>query len=338
MVSPVYGTGVVPNVGAITNELNAVTRRAFVPKMVVQIYRAAPLLNATLRNAQRAKGGLSAVSVPVQGSSFVQFNWTGYSGSFPQPNVNPASQVAAWNISVGTVPVPLLGMESQMQQTEAVVPLVKARMNDATTVATQAIATSLFGSAGADPLAVNGLRDVYDTGTVAPDYGGISRASNAFWRSTNITTNIAPTRATMITRIMQATQLAGGESPDLVVMSLGDWCTLLTDFMTVEQFQTGPNSRYGNDDAVNAGFRCLMLGNTPIIADPFCPNGTAYIINTKYLAMYLSEYANFAWSGFHSLIPNNQLASVGVVIIGLALACTKPSSGMQLSSLTGAAF
>jgi hypothetical protein len=338
MVAPVFGSGVVPNAGAITNELNAVTRRAFVPKMVVQVYKAAPLLNATLRNAQRAKGGLSAITVPVQGSSFVAFNWTGYSGSFPQPSVTTAAQAASWNLSVGTVPVPLLGMESLSQSSEAIVPLVKARMGDATVVAIQAIATSLFGSAAADPLAVNGLADVYDDGTVAASYGGISRTTNAFWKSTKVATAIGPTRNTMITRIMQATSLAGGESPDLVVMSLGDWCTLLTDFMTVEQFHTTPSSRYGNDDAVNAGFRCLMLGNTPIIADPFCPNGRAYIINTKYLAMYLSEYANFAFSGFHSLIPNNQLASVGVVIIGLALACTKPSSGMQLSNITGAAF
>jgi len=338
MVSPVYGTGVVPNQGAITNELNAVTRRAFVPKMVVQIYKAAPLLNACLRNAQRAKGGLSQISVPVQGSSFVSFNWAGYSGSFPQPTVANAAQTAGFNLSVGTVPVPLLGMESMVQSSEAIIPLVKARMADATTVAIQSIATSLFSSSGADPLAVNGLLDVYDDGTSVANYGGISRTTNTFWKATKYTTSITPTRSNMITRIMQTTSAAGGDSPDLVVMSLGDWCTLLTDFMLIEQFNTGPNSRYGNDDAVNAGFRCLMLGNTPIIADPFCPNGKAFVINTKYLALYLSEYANFAWSGFHSLIPNNQLASVGVVIIGLALACTKPSTGMQLSNVNGAAF
>src|SRR5579875_3590403 len=110
MVSPIYGTGVVPGSGNIATELNAVTRRAFVPKLVVQIYQATPVLSLLMRNAQRARGGLSQITVPVQGSSFVSFNWTGYTGSFPQPSVQAAAQAAAWNLSAGVVPIPLLGM------------------------------------------------------------------------------------------------------------------------------------------------------------------------------------------------------------------------------------
>jgi hypothetical protein len=142
----------------------------------------------------------------------------------------------------------------------------------------------------------------------------------------------------MITQIMHLTSLAGGEAPDFVLMSLSDWTTLMQDYMTAEQFQTNPVSRYGNDDAVNAGFRAVMLGNTPILADPFCPKGQAFIINSRYLALYISEDANWAWSGFYSMIPNMQMASVGVLIVAMALACTKPVSGMQLSNVTGGAF
>ena len=50
---PVYGQGFVPGSGAIANELTAVTRRAFVPKLVVQIYNAAPFLSMAMRNAQQ---------------------------------------------------------------------------------------------------------------------------------------------------------------------------------------------------------------------------------------------------------------------------------------------
>ncbi|MGE3582792.1 MAG: phage major capsid protein [Hyphomonadaceae bacterium] len=335
---PIAGTGIVPASGAVYSELTAITRRAFVPKLVVQIYKAAPLLSMAMRNAQRARGGMSQITVPVQGNSFVSFNWTGYDGAFPQPSVQTAIQNAQWNLSVGAVPIPLLGMESLIQSTEAVIPLVKARMADAKTVAVQAIATSLFASSGGNPLAINGLLDVYDDGTGTATYGGLSRTSNPFWASTVYSTALTPTRATMIARIMQTTSLAGGEAPDLVIMSMGDWTTLLSDFMQAEQFFTNPNSKYGDDDAINAGFRALMLGNTPILADPFCPTGTAYLINSKYLALYLSEDANFAFSGFQSLIPNNQIASVGVVISAMALACSKPKSGMRCSGVTGAAF
>lgn len=338
MAGPIAGTGFIPGAGNVFNELNAVTRRAFVPKLVVQLYKAAPFLSMAMRNAQRARGGLNQVTVPVQGNSFVAFNWAGYDGAFPQPSVQTAIQNAQWNLSLGTVPIPLLGMESVAQSTEAVIPIVKARMNDAKTVAIQAISAALYGSASGNPLQINGLQDVFDSGTNVNVYGGLSRSANPFWKSTVVSTSIAPTRQTIILRINQATQLAGGEAPDFMLMSIPDWTTLAQDFMSAEQFNTNPTSRYGNDDAVNAGFRALMLANVPILADPFCPTGTAYIINSKYLALYISEDANFAWSGFHSLIPNNQIANVGVVITMMALVCTKPVTGVQLSALTGAGF
>lgn len=328
----------VPAAGGIYDELTAVTRRAFVPKLVVQIYKAAPFLSLAMRNAQRAAGGVSQVSVPVQGASYVNFGWTDYSGSFPQPQVQGASTLAQWNLSVGTVPIPLLGMESLIQRTEAVIPIVRARMTDAKTVSVQAIASALYGSSAGNALAINGLRDVYDDGTAVSSFGGLSRANNTWWKALKITSGVTPSRSTMIAQLMRATQNAGGESPDIVLMSLSDWTTLANDYLTNERFNTSPGSRYGNDDAINAGFRALMLGNTPILADPFCPKGTAYLINTKYLSMYISEDANFAFSGFQSLIANNQIASVGVVIAAMALVCSKPSSGSQLSNVTGGAF
>ena len=59
MSTPVVGQGFLPASGNIAAELSAVTRRAFVPRLVVQIYKAAPLLSLAMRNAQRARGGLN---------------------------------------------------------------------------------------------------------------------------------------------------------------------------------------------------------------------------------------------------------------------------------------
>jgi hypothetical protein len=112
----------------------------------------------------------------------------------------------------------------------------------------------------------------------------------------------------------------------------------MQDFMTAEEFNTKPGSRYGMDDVVNAGFRGLLLGDTPIFMDPFVPQGTAYVFNSRYLAMYLSEDAPFAFSGFYSSIPNLQIANIGVVIVAFNVICSKPISGMRLTGITGNAF
>ena len=63
---PVLNTGLVPG-GAVGAELTAATRRAVVPALFVQIYKATPMLNLLFGTAQRAKGGMSQVTVPVQG-------------------------------------------------------------------------------------------------------------------------------------------------------------------------------------------------------------------------------------------------------------------------------
>lgn len=337
---PQLGVGIVPS-GAIGNELVATTRRAFVPRLVVQIYKATPLLSLLMRNAQRAKGGVSQVTIPVQGGSYVAFSWSDYSGVFPQPAVQTAAQNAEFNLKLGVVPIPFMGMEALIQSSEAVIPILKARMADAKTVAVQAISSALFTNNSGSPTQVDSLLQAYDDSTNVTSYGGINRATagNAFWKSTLTTSAGAVlTRTAFIPYLVQTTYLAGGESPDFVVMYPGDWTKLMTDFMSSETFFTKPGSRYGSDDIINAGFRGLMLGDTPIFMDPFCPKGTAYLINSRYLAMYMSEDAPFAFSGFYSAIPNLQIANIGVVIVAFDVCCSKPVSGMRITGITGASF
>lgn len=359
---PQLGVGIVPS-GVVGNELAALTRRAFVPRLVVQVYKATPLLSLLLRNAQRARGGVSQVTIPVQGGSFVQFSWSDYSGVFPQPQVLQAAQNAEFNLKLGVVPIPFMGMEALIQSSEAVVPILKARMADAKTVAVQSISSSVLAltNNAAIPGAqqVDNLFQATDDSTNVTSYGGINRttAGNAFWKGQLVTLGSAGavlTRSSFIRYLVQcasgnttgstvnpkfgATTGGGGESPDFVVMAPGDWTTLMQDFMSVEQFNTDPNTKYGNDDVVNAGFRGLMLGNTPIFMDPFMTKGTAFVLNSRYLALYMSEDAPFAFSGFYSAIPNLQIANIGVLIVAFNVICSKPAANMQLSGITGGAF
>jgi hypothetical protein len=337
---PQLGVGILPS-GAVGNEIVAITRRAFIPRLVVQLYKSTPLLSLLLRNAQRAKGGASQITVPVQGGSFVNFSWSDYSGSFPQPSVQTAIQNAEFNLKLGVVPIPFLGMESIVQSSEVVFPLLKARMADAKTVALQSISSALFTNNAAAPTVVDSLLQAYDNGTTVTTYGGINRTvtNNAFWKSNLITSaGSISTRTKMIPYIVQTTALAGGETPDFAVMNPGDWTSLMVDFMAAESFRTTPGTRYEADDLINAGFRGLMLGDVPIFMDLWCPQGTMYLFNSRYIALYMSEDAPFAFSGFYSAIPNLQIANVGVVIVAFDVVVTKPSSGMRITGITGNAF
>lgn len=331
------GTGLVPG-GALGNELAAITRRAFIPRLIVQIYKATPSLNMFMRAAQRAKGGVGNITVPVQGNSLVSAEWTNFGGSFAQPSDITGIQNAAQNLTVAVVPIPFFGMESLIQSSEVVIPRLKTKMADAKQVLIQLFSNSLF-QPNTDNTIMSGFAQAYDDGTNFDSYANITRSTNTFWKSTLITSaGGILTRSSFIKYILQLTSLAGGEAPDFVIVSLSDWTTLMQDFMTIEQFRTSPGERYGKDTPVNAGFRALMLGDTPIVADLYCPKGTAYLVNTKYMNLYLSEDAPFAFSGFYSSIPNLQIANIGVLVTALQTICTKPVSGMQITGITGGAF
>lgn len=332
--------GMVPG-GAIGNELAAITRRAFIPHLVVQIYQATPSLQMLMRGAQRARGGVGNITVPVQGSSLVTAEWTDFGGSFTQPADQTGLQDAAANLTVLAVPIPFFGMEALIQSSEVIIPRLKTKMADAYQVSVQSISNALF-SFNTSTTIMSGLPQAYDDGTGASStYANIDRSvtANAFWKAQQtITAGGILTRSAMLTKLVQTTASAGGEAPDLVIMSASDWTTLMTDFLSLEQFVTTPGSRYGKNDPINAGFRAVMLGDTPCVADLYCPKGTAYFINTKYYALYLSEDAPFAFSGFYSTIPNNQIANVGVLIVALQTLSVKPVSGRKVTGITGGAF
>lgn len=335
------GGGIVPSSNtAAFAELSALTRRAFIPSLVMQFGAATPFLALAMNNAHRAAGGMSQITQPVQGTNYTTAQYMGYDGSFNQPSDTTASQNAEFNLSVIGVPVSFMGMEALIQSSEVVVPRLKARMHDALFTLKQFYSGQIFSNNSANGLAINGLPQAYDDGTSVSSYGGISRSSNSFWKSTKKTGagNIL-SRTAMIPYIVQlSTVLAGGEAPDFGVMSPGDWTKLLTDFMSSETFFTTPKSQYGADSPINAGFRGIMLGDVPIFCDPWLPQGTMYLLNSKYLSMHISEDASFAFSGFYSQIPNLSINQTGLLMLASQIVCSKPSSGYQITGITGNSF
>jgi hypothetical protein len=291
--------------------------------------------------AQRSAGGVNPITIPVQGNSMVQGAWVGYSGTFNQPQIIPGVQNAQFNTSFFTVPIPLVLGEAVAQSTEAIIPILDARMNDAYSVTVQQMGAGLFTNNTANPLMPNSFYDAFDDGTNVTTYGGIDRtlAGNAFWKSNLITgAGGVDTRAALSTYLIQATDLAGGEAPDIVIMSPSDFAALNAQFIGVESVTTLPSKAYSKDTDVRSGFPNININGVPFFLDHFCPKGTIYMVNSKYFAMYVSEDAQFDFDGFYSLIPLGQFAKVGVEYCGYNVVCSKPSSGMAITGITGQPF
>ena len=327
------GGGILPASG--TNqytELTYVTRRAFIPKMVVQIYNSTPLMAALIANSQTATGGVSSVTVPVQGAQFVNAQWSDYSGSFAQPAVQQGAYNAEFNLKLMISPVPFLGMEGAVQQDHAIIPLIEARMNDATNVMMDAMATALYNNT-TNTQAFTGLPAAVDDGTGTATYGNINRNTYAWWKSKQYAAgSVNPTRQNVL-QYISGTVKNGAEVPTFGVCGFGTWTLLAQDYVGQEQYVITPGHGFDGDaNGPQSAFRALMVAGVPIYPDPYCPEGTLYLLNTNYLSLYIHEQGQFVFTGFESTLPNWQIGYVGAVINIAELVSTKPKS---MTKVTG---
>lgn len=328
---PQFGSGIIPS-GPLGTELSAITRRAFITKAIVQIYQASPTLALLMSHANAASGGVSPVTVPVQGQALTTGGWTDYSGSFGAPTDMAGLQNAEFNLKALVVPVPLLGMQSLVQINETIISKLEATMNDAGNQAIQLITTALFNNSAnlqqltGFPLAISA------TGT----YGGINRATNAFWAALAIAEGaVAPTRNSVLLDIIKTTTNGGGERPTFGVTGPLTWHKLATDFTTAERYMVAADGSYAdNEFGARAAFQALMVGGVPVYFDPYMTEGTIYYLNENYLSLYMHEDANFGFTGFESVIPNNQLGFVGVLLSLLELVCAKPATTAAATGYT----
>lgn len=321
----VFGSGIVPTSIPYGAELAAVTRRAFVPKFVVQIYQSSPVLAAMLSQAQMATGGVSSVSVPVQGAPMTTSQWTGYTGAFDTPTQQQGAFLSEFDLAGLITPITFLGLEGALQMDHAVVPLLEARMNDAGNNGAAALQTALYGNS-TNALQLIGFPGAVDDGTNASTYGNLAR-SNSWWQSKRYAAgSVNPTRALVLQYIV-GTQKYGSENPTMGVMGPGTWTYLADDFLALESYQIQPGRGFDSEgDRPRSAFKALDVAGVPIYIDIGCPEGTLYLFNMKYMNLYVHNMANFSFSGFESLLSNSTLGYIGVVLTLLQLVCTKPTT------------
>ena len=330
------GVGITPS-GATATELTAITRRAFLPTLTVQIYNSSPWLAALISNAQVASGGISPVTVPVQGARMTSFQWGGYDASFGVPAQQNGIQDAEYAMKLAMVPIPFLGMEAAVQVDYAVVPRIEAVMNDAGNVMADAMASALYTNVSNNQ-AFNGLNGLIDDGTNLVTFGNISRTANTFWKAKVYAAgSVNPTRQN-VSQYINGAAKACGEAPSYGLMGFGTWSLLQQDFIGQEQYNIAPGSSFDGDmsNQPRSGFRALMVSGVPIFPDFYCPEGALYLPNSRYMNLYLHEQASFAFTGFESTMANGQLGYLGLLLTLGELVATKPSSMVRVSGFNSA--
>ncbi len=327
----VLGQGIIPG-GAIGTELTYLTRRAFIPKLVVQIYNATPLLAALIGNSQPAMGGISSVSVPIQVNSATTPQWSGFDGSFTSPGYQEFANLAEFDLKLNICPIPFLGMEGIVQLNHAIIPRIEAVMDDATNNTMLSMTTALYNNYTNTQQFI-GLPGAIDDGGNLVTYGNVSRTSFPQWSSTNYDALNANLTRQLVLQYIAGTVKNGGAMPNFGVCGMGTWTVLAQDFVGQESYQITPGTSFNRtENGPEAAFQALMVAGMPVFCDPYCPEGTLYILNTDYVSMYIHEQASFAFTGFESTLPNWQVGYIGALLTVAELVVTKPIANTRVDN------
>lgn len=230
---------------------------------------------------------------------------------------------AQFDIKQAACPVIISGLEQlQNAGAEAMIDLLTSRIDVAESTMQNLIAGGIYadgtGSGGKE---ITGLNAAVPLDPTTGTYGGIDRATWTFWRSKirNVA-NTSTLGADM--NALWASLVRGMERPDLIVMDNTVWLAYVASLQAQQRF-ADPTMTAG------LGFPSIKYMDADCVLDGgiggFCPAGTAFFLNTKYI-----HYRPHTARNFVPLSPNkrysiNQDAEVQI----LAWAGNLTTSGAQ---------
>ena len=337
--------GTIPG-GAAGTELQVATRRAIMPAVVVQIGKSTVTLSSMLAAAEPVSGGVSPMTVPVQGTRMVSGAWADYSGAFTSPQVLTGLFNAEYNLKAFVVGIPYYLFEGLVQQDAEIVPILWARMNDAGNYVSDQIATALWTALSANTaLQVFSLNDLIATSNPTQgNVGNLDRSTNTWWQA-NVSTMTAIngasqawTRTNVLAALTYAQKAAGGEPPSCVIVGPGAWAALAADTVGSESYLVDREGTYAEaSEGATVAFPALNIAGVPVYADLYATNNTdMWLVNFNYTQFKIHQDAAFAVAGPESLLPQFQLGYVMALFVLLEAVVSKCSANARVTGLTGA--
>lgn len=189
---------------------------------------------------------------------------------------------AQYSIKQAAVPVVMSGLEMlQNAGKEKIIDLLDGRMD----VAESSLANLLAGGVYADGTGSGG-KEVTGLGAAVPlnpatgVYGGIDRATWAFWRN-QFTDTSGITAATIQAswNAQWAKQVRGMDRPDLIIVDSLTWAIYMQSLQALQRFTS--------TDKAKLGFPTVDFMDADVVLDGgiggFCPANQAFFLNSKYI-------------------------------------------------------
>jgi hypothetical protein len=212
-----------------------------------------------------------------------------YSGYDLLPvGVSDVISASEFDIKQAAVPVVISGLEMlQNSGREAFIDLLESRLEVAENTLANIITAGIYSDGtGAGGKEITGLDAAVPLDPTTGTYGGIDRATWAFWRNKFV--NAADTSTLQADmNALYAQLVRGADRPDLIVMDNVVWEAYMATLQA--------NQRFMSADTGDLGFPTVKYMGTDVILDggiyfpsqasggTGAPTGTSFFLNTNYL-------------------------------------------------------
>jgi hypothetical protein len=300
--------------------------------------------NVTNNNALLARlkqrGNIKTFSggnIILEELSFAENGNAGYYAGYDLLPVAAQDVISAaqYDIKQAACPVVISGLE-QLQNAgkEQIIDLLEARMAVAESTMANLIASGVYSDGtGTGGKQITGLRaavPVVNTNT----YGGIDRATWAFWKNQSLDFSTFLGGAVTAANIqagmnaLWASLVRGSDRPDLIVMDNAYWGFFTASLQAIQRFTSSQDATLGfvsmkymdADVVLDGGIGMTTVG---------VPNKTMYMLNTKYLKYRPHAQRNMVPLSPGSRYSINQDAAVQI----LAWAGNLTTSGAQFQGI-----
>jgi len=273
------------------SEINSITQKYFVPKLVDNIFNSNALWQRGRKKFYNSLDGGTSIMEPVAYAATSASGW--YSGSESldiSANDQVTSAEHAWKQIYASVLINRLD-ELKNSGKSQVVDFVKSKIQLAEKTIADNLGTAMFND-GTDSKALVGLRSAVSSGRT---YGGIDSSTYSWW-------DAQVDASTTVLSLPALQALYGDCSIDNDKPTVGILTQdLYDDIWGLYQ----PAQRFTSEDTAKGGFTNLLFNGIPMIVDSHCPAGYLYMLNEDYMSIKYHKDENFRTTPFERPVNQN---------------------------------
>ena len=296
-----------------TNTVTAISRRYILPFIADQVYKSNPLFFRLNRANRKTVQGGTQIEVPLL---YAQMAAGGFYQGYDLLNVAPSDTIqnAAFNWKQAYVPVSVDGLTLlRVESPVAVANFLKTFFEQSRMQLADILGGGIWSDGVTNTKSLDGLIGAVDNGTVNANYGGITRASNAWWNSqidgATVTTTLAALQA------LFGSCTFGGQHPTIILSSQARYNNYYNLLTSIQRFPNGPGMM--DEVLAQAGFTNLLFNQVPWVVDSHIPtgagsNGGPVFLNENFIYLVVAPRADFNMGDFQT--PVNQDAMVAKLL------------------------